>query len=218
MSLQQEHYFPVYALSQALLLHNTSSVVMLVEGELSASSCSTVFKPHEIPQAEKAQTSLQHLLQQTGYQNDPDVYLIPVAGVTSPYVTASRRILIPTDASLNGVRSTYLLLKRLACLEQNLDIGIMMLKTDDPAWAQRCFDKLVAGAKAFLDITITSYGYLPDIAYPESLSPQLINSQKVLPHEMMRIADMLQSDLEQYRRSNKKDSEEITDTSTIGFP
>jgi len=46
MNLQQDNCFPVYALSQALLTHKKSSAVLLVEGELSSSTCSTVFKPH----------------------------------------------------------------------------------------------------------------------------------------------------------------------------
>jgi hypothetical protein len=218
MSLQQEHYFPVYALSQALLAHKTSSAVLLVEGELTSSSCSTVFKPHGSTPTTADQTSLQDLLQQTGYQHEPDVYLIPVAGVTSPYVATSRRLLIPAEASLNGVRSAYLQLKWLASLRQDLDIGLIMLNTDDPAWARRCFDKLATGARMFLDITITSYGYLPDMSSAESISTQLINNQQSLPHEMMGIADILQSDLERHRLTNKEKLQEEVDTSTIGYP
>ena len=126
--------------------------------------------------------------------------------------------MITAAASLNGVRSAYLQLKRLASLEQNVDIGIIMLNTDDPAWARRCFDKLAAGARTFLDITLTSYGYMPDMPSTDSIIPQLINNQQSLPHEMMGIADIVQSDLERHRLANKEKQPEESETSTIGYP
>jgi len=222
----QENYFPVYALSQALLAHKKSSAVLLVEGELSASSCCTVYKPsinnvqdQETSQGPSYQNPFQQLLEQTGQQHTPDICLIPVAGVTSPYVASSQRILVPVQASLVAIRNAYLHLKRLTGLKQDIAIGIIMLKTDDSAWAGRCFNKLATAAQTFLDMKITSYGYLPDMACPEPLTAQLMNNKQGLPHEMMQIADMILFDLEHHQQhSQEKAPDEIENTSMVSFP
>ena len=215
MGLQQENKFPVYALSQALLSHKTSSAVMLVEGELSSAS-STIFTPYKaIPD----QDPFNQLLQQTRYQHNPDIYLIPVAGVCSPYVTLTRRLLIPVEATLNGVRDAYLRIKRTSDSKQQLAIGIIFLKCNDPDWARRCFAKLADGTRSFLDITIASYGYLPERAFPWPFIQQLENDQNVLQHELIEIADMLKSDLEKHRQTGKENIQENEPSNaSIGFP
>lgn len=220
MGLQQENYFSVYALSQALLAHKKSSAVLLVEGELSAANYSTVFTSHEHQTAQQAtnQTSVQHLLQHTGYQHTPDVYLIPIASIASPYVKSAQRLIIPVQATLDGIRAAYLQLKRLAELKEDIAIGIIMLKSSDPAWARRCFDKLATAAQSFLELRITSFGYLPDMTYPELLPP-LANTQ-TLPHEMMDVADMLLHDMEQNHLQNTEESatQAVDNSSAAGIP
>jgi len=199
MSTQQKNYFPVYTLSEALLAHNKSSAVLLVEGELSSTNSSTVFKPHTDhgpTQYSANQNPLQHLLQQTGYQHKPDIYLIPVASISSPYVKLSQRLLVPVQASLEGIRSAYLHLKGLTAVNRDIAIGIILFTSDDPSWARRCYEKLATAARQFLGLAISSYGYLPDIAYPESLNPQQEINKQGLPHEMMEVADMILLDLE----------------------
>jgi hypothetical protein len=230
MSLQQENNFPVYTLSQAMLAHNKSSAVLLVEGELSSSTRSMVFKSrhdhlhhndqdHESNPFSAHQEPIQKLLQQTGFQHAADVYLIPIANITSPYVKTSRKILIPVQASLDGIRMAYLQLKRLATLKQEVGVGIVILKTNDPSWAQRCFEKLASAALRFLNLTITSYGYLPDITYPEFLTPQLTNITQGLPHEMMEVAEMLLFDLEPEHQDTEETAlDEIETTSAAGMP
>ena len=134
-------------------------------------------------------------------------------------VVTARRLLIPVEATLNGVRDAYLQLKRLAGLEQPIDVGVIILKSDDPEWARRCFVKLADGAQSFLTMTITSYGYLPDKTFPEMITPQWVNDPRVLPHELIEIADMFKSDLENHRLITKENThgQEIS-TASIGFP
>lgn len=212
-----EFHFPVYALSQALLGYKTSSAVILVEGETQSSTSSTVFTPHEHTGQAIDQCLITELLQQ-GRQHGPDICLIPVAAINSPCVIASRRVLIPVQATLNGIRYAYLQLKRLASVGQNIDTGVFIVDCEDPAWARRCFDKLAAGAITFLDQTITSYGYLPDRIYPDKVHNLPLDYLQNIPSEIVETADMILADLEQYRQIGMEQVKEGTPESSPGYP
>ena len=217
MNPHLEYHFPVYALSQALLGHKTSSAVILVEGETKSSTSSAVFTPHEHPGQAMDQCLINDLLQQDR-QHGPDIYLVPVAAINLPCVITSRRVLIPVQASLNGIRSAYLQLKHLASVERDIDVGIIILDSQDPVWARRCFDKLASGARTFLDQPITSYGYLPDSIYPDTLHTRQLDYPQDIPSGIMDVADMILADLEKYRQTSMEKFEEYAAESSIGYP
>ena len=224
MDPQQENHFPVYALSQALLAHKKSSAVLLVEGERTSSPCTTLFNIKDGAPQDDGTTQgatknhpFPHMLQHT-----PDIYLIPIASIKSVYVASYQRVLMPVPASIIGIRTAYIQLKRLVDESREINAGITMTQTSDPDWARRCFEKLAAAAQAFLDLKITSYGCLPDMEHTGSLIPPLMAHHKGgLPHEMIDVDDLILLDLENHRResANKKPSEEpIMMTSTVGIP
>lgn len=223
MGSQQENPFPVYALSQALLSHKKSSAVLLVEGELTSIPSTTLFdvKNNASPDLEATQGTTNNHPFPHMLQHNPDIYLIPVASIKSYYVASYERVLIPVPASAIGIRAAYIQLKWLAVENPEMTIGITITQTSDPDWARRCFEKLATAAQAFLDLNITSYGYLPEMEHTESLTPPPMKPHKErLPHEMIDVADLILLDLENRQRENaeKKQLEEPITTSRVGIP
>lgn len=119
-------------------------------------------KPENNTNAESATDMLERLRTMVSEQSrKATIGLVALSSQHGELIKQLRKVIIPVDTTLDGVRNAYLSIKQLHQIASP-EFSIVMLNTDSPSGSQVYFEKLAAGALRFLGLHILYNGYIPD--------------------------------------------------------
>ena len=115
-------------------------------------------RKNDLASAEEMLSRLRNIITEQSYI--PEISLVPLSSQHMALIKRLKRIVIPTVTTLDGIRNTYLNIKKFRKNDIS-EFSIVMLNSDNPIESQIHFEKLATGALRFLNLNLMYDGYIP---------------------------------------------------------